>query len=159
MNSASRHSIAAQQSLLALLLVASGLLGSAAGCAIDASDPSDPAGGSGPSLGHQQQAVVANTDTVVHAKPQLAQVPTLVAPIEPDKRPVVVLSAPVSTNGGGVGQGGSDEGPRPNPWTPPPESKSEDTEGKGNGTGGTPGTGTDAPEVEGAGTSKSAPTK
>lgn len=152
MNSASRHSIAAQQSLIAPLLVAFGLLGSAAGCAMDASDPSDP------SLGHEQQAVVANTDTVVHAKPQLAQVPTLVAPIEPDKRPVVVLSAPVSTNGGGVGQGGSDEGPRPNPWTPPPESKSED-EGKGTGAGGTTGTGTNAPEVEGAGTSKSAPTK
>lgn len=65
-----------------------------------------------------------------------------------EKQPVVVLSAPVSTNGGGVG--GNDEGPRPNPWTPPPEG-SEPDDGKPT-VGGATNTNT-------SGDSKSGPTK
>lgn len=155
MNSASRHSPLAplRAFLKRRALAAVGLLVGSAGCAIDASDPA---------AGQQQQAVVvvANTGTKALAGPQLAQVPVLIAPVDPDDRPVVVLSAPVTTNGGGIGEGGNDEGPRPNPWTPPPESKSEDPEGTGKGGGTTTGgTGTNAPEVEGAAGSKGAPTK
>ncbi len=165
MNSASRPSRRLSffpRSIVALALGA--LAGASGGCAFDA-DGSDPATQRG------EQALVAPPTTQALPAQAIAlprvQGLGVVAPVQPDKVPVVVLSAPVTTNGGGVGQGGSDEGPRPNPWTPPPENTSAESDGS-EGSGSAPGstgasggpgsTGGNAPDVEGAG-SKSAPTK
>lgn len=162
MNSVRRHAHPAHPMfrLLQGVLLA-GVLSASTGCALE--------GGENEPIDQGQQAMAKQATAPVQVAPVGGQASTVEQTVVPrgpsEKQQIIILSAPVSTNGGGVG---NDEGPRPNPWTPPPEGTSEGTTtddgkptigGATNSGSGATNTGAAGGDSKSTGDSKSSPTK